>query len=220
MGRLVGNVKRRLASQSGASFVIALLFALVIAFVAAVAISSASVNAERATAANRGDDQGYYAVVSALDAAGDLVKRDVCTDFAVTVGTDKNVTATSGADVLGLRAWARDQVKAIARGGKAQPKNMVVTASDMGRVDVPDVLVTFTMANNGIFARACLDVWGDREVPADEAVMKADLVKDAAYANILTKQVASGPSLSGSLPLTVTWTSTSPTDSDEEGGDD
>ena len=218
MGQMGDKLKGKLASQAGASFAIAILFALVVASVAAVAISSASVNAERATAANRGDDQGYYAVVSALDAAGDLVKRDLCTSFTVTVGTDKNATATGGADPVGLRAWARDQVEAIARGGKAQPKHLVVKASDMGRADVPDVLVTFTMANNGIFARACIDVWGDGAVPADEAVMKGDLVGSAAYANLLTKQVASGPSLTGSLPLTVTWTSTSPTVSDE-GGD-
>lgn len=217
MGRLGDNMREKLASRDGASFAIAILFALAVALVATAAISSASVNAEHATAPNRADEQGYLAVVSALGAASDLAKRDVCTNYSVTVGADGNATATSGADELGLRAWARDQVETIARGGTAQPKHLTVNASEMGRADVPDVLISFTMANNGIFARACLDVWGEGAVPADEAVMKADLVAGAPYANILTKQVASGPSLNGALPFTVAWTSTSPTVADEEG---
>ena len=170
--------------------------------IAAVVISSAAVNAERVSPEQK-NDQAYLAVVSALNTADDLVKANgsIC-DVRIEVSGGTVTTTTAGSDGLGLGQWATVQVGRMENGGIAEPKNVVVSASDMGNANVPDVLLTFTMTTDrSIYVRACQDVWGSSTVPTDETTLKADLAERGLFGYTLNRQVAS----SGSSGTTVFW---------------
>lgn len=67
--------RRDIRDEKGASILIALFFMLVCAVIAAVTLTSASVNAER-TKRHAQEEQTYYALSSAVDSSVDIVLED------------------------------------------------------------------------------------------------------------------------------------------------
>lgn len=203
--RIRASIQRFSAEQKGVSFLVALMFVLVVGMIATVVLSSAVVNAERIKP-QREDQQAYLAVVSALNSADYLLDEYICsptTGLTVTVNGSNVAGLKKSADDLGLAQWVIEEQRKLHTAGASDTcKYVRVNAKSGQGINAPPVLLIFTMTNSGISVSACEDVWADSEtVPATADERSAKLVEKADYANELTKkQVAVQDGTS-----TLTW---------------
>lgn len=157
----MGLLSRKLHSQRGASFLIAMLFFLVCAFVGAVILSSATTNVQKVRERWE-DQQAYYAVSSAARLLRDVAETDKCEgwedkwEYGCSYShsnsgahrcTETNFYEKSKKDFLTAAAWAiyRSQTQyCLPEGSTSYSTTFTV---DVGE-DLPKVLGTLTMDEN------------------------------------------------------------------------
>lgn len=151
------SARRKLASSSGLSILIALAFVLICALVSVVVISSASVNAERLKS-YRAEQQSYLAKVSALNLVQDIIvgDNDDNTDGIrmkkVASGSTSLYSPEGSPDNLGIVSWMCNRANGVSSPSKF---TMQVDASSLDSLSVAQVKpVTLEISFNGQDVRA------------------------------------------------------------------
>ena len=182
--KAIGNIRVKLTGSSGLSFLIALLFILVSATIAAVIISSAGVNAERAKQ-HKVEEQGYFAVQSALSLVNDSSRKEaggILNDQAdqklVMTGALNNLqySRQPATNDLGLSDWAQQQAKNVGQGRPTSPKVVTIPSFTYEGATVPSVQLVYQMKGKGSF---------DIQVEAREVPTPGSSESTIDYANAL-----------------------------------
>lgn len=165
-GRVISMIRQgirsmgaRLKGSSGLSFLVALLFMIVSATVVAIVLSSAAVNAERAKQ-HQVEEQGYFAVQSALQLVNDSAKKE--TGGLLNGDYSKRLTMTGSAGSLqpsrepsshdlDLSEWASEQAKRVGQAQSPVPKKVTVPKVAYNGVELPEVELTYKMKGEGSF---------------------------------------------------------------------
>jgi len=202
--QVVGNIRAKLAGSSGLSFLIALMFIVVSATIAAVIISSAGVNVERAKQ-HKVEEQGYFAVQSALSLVNDSAKKEaggILNDQAdqklVMTGALNNLqhSRQPASNDLGLSEWAQQQAKNVGQGRVTSPKIVTVPSFTYEGTTVPSVQLIYKMKGKGSF-----DIQVEaREMPAADGSGAA-----SDYANVLYLYYSASVGSVGDGTYRVEW---------------
>ncbi|MCH3943657.1 MAG: hypothetical protein LKE37_08430 [Atopobiaceae bacterium] len=141
---------RRSRGERGASIIIALVFLMVCATVAAVVVVGASVNSDR-TRKETAEQQGYFALNSALnEAKGMWATEDPMKSLVVTVnGSTVSATANSSYADNAVANWAVQQIKDMKSGLAVTPLTVTVTGTNPNSNQaLPEVTLTYEMGTS------------------------------------------------------------------------
>lgn len=197
------KIRHRIADESGASILIALMLALVCAMIAVIIVSAAGVNAEKSQRHIK-EEQAYLNLASAAQAINTEFTTDQ--DLKVSVNSG-NVTINPGKlGTSGLTSWLLDQSTAIVN-SKASGGTPNLTSKTVD-IQAPN---PYNKNNTGLDAKAdfTMDEYFNITVKVHAATDNAR----EAYANELQVVIEANQTTSTTEPsgiASVTWASSTP----------
>ena len=137
---------KKARGERGASIIIALVFLLVCATVATLVLSGASVNSDR-TKKETSEQQGYFALNSALNEAKSMWETEEPMKSLVVTISGTSVTASpSTYPSSAITAWAVQQAANVTAGSTTTPLTVTVTGTNPTSGEaLPDVTLKYTM---------------------------------------------------------------------------